>query len=48
MQIVLYKVRELEVELDEEQRRHADTAKGVGKKDMRMKELAFQVRNVPE
>merc|ERR1712066_473234 len=37
------RVRELEVELDEEQRRHTDTAKGSSKKDVRVKELAFQV-----
>jgi len=36
------RVRELEVELDNEQRRHADSAKGLRKQDRRLKELAFQ------
>ena len=35
-------MRELEVELDNEQRRHADSAKGLRKQDRRLKELAFQ------
>ena len=37
-----WQVRELEVELDNEQRRHAETAKGMRKQDRRLKELAFQ------
>lgn len=37
------RVRELEVELDNEQRRHAETAKSMRKQDKRLKELAFQV-----
>jgi len=36
------RVRELEVELDNEQRRHAETQKGIRKQDRRVKELAFQ------
>merc|ERR1711868_21567 len=36
------RVRELEVELDNEQRRHSDSAKGLRKQDRRLKELAFQ------
>merc|ERR1719179_10179 len=36
------RVRELEVELDNEQRRHAETDKGMRKADRRLKELAFQ------
>merc|ERR1711944_381416 len=36
------RVRELEVELDNEQRRHAETAKGMRKQDRRLKELAFE------
>ena len=36
------RVRELEVELDNEQRRHAETTKGLRKQDRRLKELAFQ------
>merc|ERR1712141_488037 len=36
------RVRELEVELDNEQRRHSDSAKGLHKQDRRLKELAFQ------
>ena len=36
------KVRELETELDNEQRRHAETQKNARKSDRRMKELAFQ------
>ena len=35
-------VRELEVELDNEQRRHAETQKGLRKQDRHLKELAFQ------
>jgi len=36
------RVRELEVELDNEQRRHADTSKNVRKQDRRLKELSYQ------
>merc|ERR1712121_275110 len=36
------RVRELETELDNEQRRHADTQKNMRKADRRLKELAFQ------
>merc|ERR1712168_1428289 len=36
------RVRELEVELDNEQRRHAETMKNMRKQDRRLKELAFQ------
>merc|ERR1719216_447131 len=36
------RVRELEVELDNEQRRHSDSAKGLRKQDRCLKELAFQ------
>ena len=36
------RVRELEVELDAEQRRHGETQKGLRKQDRRLKELAFQ------
>jgi len=36
------RVRELEVELDHEQRRHGETAKGLRKQDRRLKELVFQ------
>merc|ERR1711862_451004 len=32
----------VEVELDSEQRRHSDSAKGLRKQDRRLKELAFQ------
>ena len=32
----------MEVELDNEQRRHAETQKGMRKQDRRLKELAFQ------
>ena len=35
-------VRELETELDNEQRRHAETQKNMRKADRRLKELAFQ------
>lgn len=35
-------MRELEVELDNEQRRHAETQKNMRKADRRLKELAFQ------
>ena len=35
-------VRELEMELDSEQRRHAETQKNLRKADRRLKELAFQ------
>merc|ERR1719361_1901488 len=37
------RVRELESELDAEQRRHAETQKNARKADRRLKELAFQV-----
>ncbi len=37
------RVRELEVELDNENRRHAETQKNMRKQDRRLKELAFQV-----
>merc|ERR1719167_1273479 len=36
------RVRELENELDNEQRRHAETQKNMRKADRRLKELAFQ------
>jgi len=36
------RVRELEMELDSEQRRHAETQKNMRKADRRLKELAFQ------
>merc|ERR1712141_557664 len=36
------RVRELEVELDNEQRRYSETEKGLRKQDRRLKELAFQ------
>merc|ERR1719322_1918462 len=36
------RVRELEVELDNEQRRHAETTKAIRKQDRHLKELAFQ------
>ena len=36
------RTRELEVELDNEQRRHGETQKGLRKQDRRLKELAFQ------
>ena len=36
------RVRELEVEYDNEQRRHAETQKSMRKQDRRLKELAFQ------
>jgi len=36
------RLRDLEMELDAEQRRHADTTKNVRKQDRRLKELAFQ------
>lgn len=35
-------VRELEGELDNEQRRHAETQKNMRKADRRLKEIAFQ------
>ena len=38
----LLQVRELEGELDSEQRRHAETMKNMRKADRRLKELAFQ------
>ena len=38
----LPQVRELETELDNEQRRHAETQKNMRKADRRLKELAFQ------
>jgi len=36
------RLRDLEMELDAEQRRHAETTKNVRKQERRMKELAFQ------
>merc|ERR1711862_980014 len=36
------RVRELEVELDNEQRRHAETTKAIRKQDRHLKELSFQ------
>jgi chromosome segregation ATPase len=36
------RVRELEVELDNEQKRHQETQKNMRKQDRRLKELAFQ------
>ena len=35
--------RDLEQELDGEQRRHADAQKNIGKQDRRVRELQFQV-----
>ncbi len=40
--IHVFKVREVETELEAEQRRHADTTKNMRKQDRRLKELAFQ------
>ena len=40
--IIPLQVRELETELDNEQRRHAETQKNMRKADRRLKELAFQ------
>ena len=37
-----FQVRELEGELDSEQRRHAETQKNMRKADRRLKEIAFQ------
>lgn len=37
-------VRELEAELDAEQKKHAEALKGVRKHERRVKELAYQVR----
>lgn len=39
------RVRELENELDGEQRRHADAQKNLRKSERRIKELSFQVQN---
>ena len=39
---VLYQIKDLEGELDSEQRRHTETQKNTRKMDRRMKELAFQ------
>lgn len=39
------RVRELENELDGEQRRHADAQKNLRKAERRIKELSFQVRS---
>lgn len=36
-------VRELEAELDAEQKKHAEALKGVRKHERRVKELAYQV-----
>ena len=36
------RVRELEVEVDSEQRRHQETNKGMRKQDRHLKEIAFQ------
>ena len=36
------RIRELEVEYDNEQRRHTDTSKNIRKQDQRLKDLAFQ------
>lgn len=41
------RVRELENELDGEQRRHADAQKNLRKSERRIKELSFQVRENP-
>lgn len=38
----IMQVRELEGELDSEQRRHAETQKNMRKADRRLKEIAFQ------
>merc|ERR1711974_479049 len=40
------RVRELETELDAEQRRHAETGKNLRKTDRRLKELAFQAEEI--
>lgn len=40
---MLPQVRELEAELDAEQKKHAEALKGVRKHERRVKELAYQV-----
>ena len=40
--VISAQVRELENELDNEQRRHAETQKNMRKADRRLKELSFQ------
>merc|ERR1712200_169339 len=42
------RVRELETELDAEQRRHAETGKNLRKTDRRLKELACQAEEAEE
>lgn len=41
---VLFKVRELENEVDMEQKRSSDSVKGIRKYERRIKELTYQVR----
>ena len=41
--IISFQVRELESEIDAEQRRGADAVKGVRKYERRVKELTYQV-----
>ena len=42
------KVRDLETEVEGEQRRGADAVKGVRKYERRVKELTYQVRSVSQ
>lgn len=42
-ELVLVKVRELESEVESEQKRGADAVKGVRKYERRVKELTYQV-----
>ena len=39
------RVRELEVELDNEQRRHTETSKGLKRQDRRLKVISFDLIN---
>lgn len=39
------RVRELEVELDNEQRRHTETSKGLKRQDRRLKVISFDLFN---
>lgn len=44
---VFFQVRELEAEVENEQKRNVETVKGLRKHERRVKELTYQVRKWP-
>ena len=45
--LIFLQVRELEAEVESEQKRNVETVKGLRKHERRVKELSYQVRKIP-